>query len=119
MGRDVRARIAEHFQELTDPRRREATYPLINIVVMALCAVLSGADDFVSIAHWAEMKQDWLSKFLDMSAGVPSHDRFNAVLGGAEAGGVREVLAQLDHGGSQDYRRPGDRHRRQDAAAEF
>lgn len=81
MGRDVRARIAEHFQELTDPRRREATYPLINIVVMALCAVLSGADDFVSIAHWAEMKQDWLSKFLDMSAGVPSHDRFNAVLG--------------------------------------
>lgn len=74
-------RIAEHFQELTDPRRREVTYPLINIVVMALCAVLSGADDFVSIARWAEMKKDWLAKFLDMSAGVPSHDRFNAILG--------------------------------------
>ncbi len=73
-------RIEEHFQELTDPRRREVTYPLINIVVMALCAVLSGADDFVSIAAWAREKKPWLAKFLDMSAGVPSHDRFNAVL---------------------------------------
>jgi predicted transposase YbfD/YdcC len=81
MSADGRARIAEYFQELTDPRRREVTYPLINIVVMALCAVLSGADDFVSIAHWAETKREWLAKFLDMSAGVPSHDRFNAVLG--------------------------------------
>ena len=78
---ELRVRIAEHFRELTDPRRREVTYPLVNIVVMALCAVLSGADDFVSIARWAEMKKEWLAKFLDMSAGVPSHDRFNAVLG--------------------------------------
>lgn len=77
----VSARIEEHFSELTDPRRREPTYPLVNIVVMALCAVLSGADDFVSIAHWAETKKQWLARFLDLSAGVPSHDRFNAILG--------------------------------------
>jgi len=74
------ARIEEHFQDLTDPRRREGTYPLVNIVVMALCAVVSGADDFVAIADWAESKKDWLAKFLDMSEGVPSHDRFNAIL---------------------------------------
>jgi len=81
MSRELSARIAEHFQELTDPRRREVMYPLVNMVVMALCAVLSGADDFVSIARWAEKKKEWLATFLDMSAGVPSHDRFNAVLG--------------------------------------
>ena len=75
------ARIEEHFKELNDPRRREVTYPLINIVVMALCAVLSGADDFVSIAAWAREKKQWLATFLEMSAGVPSHDRFNAVFG--------------------------------------
>ena len=77
---NVTARIEDHFAELTDPRRREVTYPLVNIVVMALCGVLSGADDFVAIAHWAETKKDWLAKFLDMSAGVPSHDRFNAII---------------------------------------
>jgi predicted transposase YbfD/YdcC len=75
-----RVRIADHFSSLTDPRRRKVTYPLINIVTMALCAVLCGADDFVSIAVWARSKRDWLAQFLDLSAGIPSHDRFNAVL---------------------------------------
>jgi predicted transposase YbfD/YdcC len=79
MARKSSACIADHFSELTDPRRREPTYPLLNIVVMALCAVISGCDDFVSITQWANMKKDWLAKFLDMSSGVPSHDRFNAI----------------------------------------
>jgi predicted transposase YbfD/YdcC len=47
---------------------------------MLLCAVICGADDFVAIARWANSKQDWLAKFLDLSSGVPSHDRFNAVV---------------------------------------
>ena len=75
------ASIQEYFADLSDPRRRKVTYPLINIVTMALCAVMSGADDFVAIADWAETKKEWLARFLDMSAGVPSHDRFNAILG--------------------------------------
>ncbi len=80
MTRKSSIRIADHFVELTDPRRREPTYPsLLNIVVMALCAVISGCDDFVPITQWANMKQDWLATFLDRSAGVPSHDRFNAI----------------------------------------
>lgn len=74
-------RIQDHFTDLTDPRRREVTYPLINIVTIALCAVICGADDFVSIAQFGRKKQKWLAGFLDLSAGIPSHDRFNAVLG--------------------------------------
>jgi predicted transposase YbfD/YdcC len=74
-------RIQDHFSELTDPRRREGTYPLINIVMIAVCAVICGADDFVSIAHFGRTKKDWFSRFLDLSAGIPSHDRFNAILG--------------------------------------
>lgn len=73
------ARFVEHFAELTDPRRREGVYPLENIVVITLCAVLSGCDDFVSIAEWAEIKKEWLSQFLDLRAGIPSHDRFNMI----------------------------------------
>lgn len=85
-------RIAEHFEKLTDPRRREPKYPLVNIVVMALCAVMSGADDFVTIAQWSRLKKDWLAKFLDMSSGVPSHDRFNAVMGALKPGEFQECL---------------------------
>ena len=75
------ARIADHFADLSDPRRRKVIYPLINVVTIALCAVICGADDFVSIAAWGHMKRDWLAKLLDLSSGIPSHDRFNAILG--------------------------------------
>ncbi|HEX5245166.1 MAG TPA: ISAs1 family transposase [Tepidisphaeraceae bacterium] len=74
------ARIHDHFAELTDPRRREVTYPLINIVVIAICAVICGADDFVAIAEFGRKKREWLGRFLDLTQGIPSHDRFNAVL---------------------------------------
>jgi hypothetical protein len=73
------AAVQKHFLDLTDPRRREPTYPLMDMVVMALCAVICGADDFVAIAKFARTKKEWLSQFLDLSNGVPSHDRFNAV----------------------------------------
>ena len=81
MSRSMAADIRNHFADLTDPRRRKIVYPLINIVTIALCAVICGADDFVSIAFWGRTKKEWLAKFLDLSSGIPSHDRFNAILG--------------------------------------
>ena len=72
--------IQEHFANLTDPRRRKVTYPLVNIVTIAICAVICGADDFVAIAKFGRAKQEWLSRFLDLKDGIPSHDRFNAIL---------------------------------------
>ncbi len=66
------SQIEGHFSELTDPRRRKVTYPLINIVTIAICAVICGADDFVAIAEFGRKKRAWLSKFLDLSDGIPS-----------------------------------------------
>jgi len=80
MPKRVSASIQDHFVELTDPRRRKVVYPLINMVTIAICAVICGADDFVSIAEFGRKKRKWLSQFLDLSSGIPSHDRFNAVL---------------------------------------
>lgn len=79
MADDLSAQIKDHFAGLTDPRRRKVTFPLLNIVTIALCAVIAGADDFVSIAAWGRQKRAWLAKILDLSAGIPSHDRFNAI----------------------------------------
>ena len=75
----VSVRIKDHFSTLSDPRRRKVTYPLINVITIAICAVVCGADDFVSIADYGNKKRKWLSQFLDLSAGIPSHDRFNAI----------------------------------------
>jgi len=74
------ARLEEHFAALSDPRRRKVVYPLTNIVVIAICAVICGADDFVAIAQFGRKKRRWFAQFLDLQSGIPSHDRFNAVL---------------------------------------
>ena len=80
MSKRKSARIEDHVAELTDPRRREVTYPLVNVVVIAICAVICGADDFVAIARFGNTKREWLGRFLDLRQGIPSHDRFNAIL---------------------------------------
>jgi predicted transposase YbfD/YdcC len=72
--------LRHHFAGLIDPRgERSRRHELLDIVGIALCAVIAGADDFVSIAEYGRKKRTWLSQFLDLSRGVPSHDRFNAV----------------------------------------
>jgi predicted transposase YbfD/YdcC len=70
-------RISDHFLRLTDPRRGKVTHPLINLVTIALCATIAGADDFVSMVSWARRHQDWLAQFLDLTNGIPSHDCLN------------------------------------------
>ncbi len=80
MPKKPKACIQDHFADLTDPRRRKVLHPLVNIVAIAVCAVICGADDFVSIAEFGRKKRKWLSQFLDLTNGIPSHDRFNAVL---------------------------------------
>ena len=69
------------FGELEDPRVRAATHPLINIVTIGICAVICGVDDFTGMEDFGNRKKEWLSKFLDLSEGIPSHDTFNTVLG--------------------------------------
>ncbi len=97
MSKSKSVRIQDHFAELTDPRCREVIYPLINIVVIAVCAVICGADDFVAIAKFGRTKQQWLARFLDLTNGIPSHDRFNAILAGIKPTEFEKCLLSLDH----------------------
>ncbi|MGP1667617.1 MAG: ISAs1 family transposase [Rhodanobacter sp.] len=72
--------IAEHFADLEDPRvQRTQRHPLINVIVIGLCAVICGAEYFTEMEEFGEDKRDWLAKFLDLENGIPSHDTFNAV----------------------------------------
>ena len=79
ISKSASARIQVHFATLPDPRRRKVTHPLINFIVIAICAVICGADDFVAIADFGRKKRRWFRKILDLRAGIPSHDRFNAI----------------------------------------
>ena len=68
------------FSRLEDPRRGPAKrYDLSEMVVMAICAVLCGADDWVAVADWCEDEEAWLKTFLTLPNGTPSHDTFGNV----------------------------------------
>lgn len=72
--------IVEHFEELPDPRMdRNKQHKLIDIVVIALCAVISGCDSFTDIALYGVKKYEWFKRFLELPNGIPSHDTFNRV----------------------------------------
>ncbi|MEO7000272.1 MAG: ISAs1 family transposase [Ktedonobacterales bacterium] len=72
--------LTEHFAGLDDPRvERTQLHPLLSIVVIALCAVIAGAETWEDIALFGETKTAWLGTFLALPHGIPSHDTFNRV----------------------------------------
>lgn len=72
--------IKTYFRKLEDPRRKGAVaHPLINVVAIAVCGVVCGCDDWQQIALFGVERRDWLSKFLSLGDGTPSHDTFERV----------------------------------------
>jgi predicted transposase YbfD/YdcC len=79
------ATFHDHFGDLKDPRVQRTLYhPLINILFIAVCGVLSGANSFAAIHEFACDRRGWLARFLDLENGIPCEDTF------------RRVLARLD-----------------------
>ena len=75
------ASIAEYFSELEDPRRHNRRHKLVDIVVIAICAVVCGADSWEDIELFGHSKEEWLKGFLELPHGIPSHDTFRRVFG--------------------------------------
>jgi hypothetical protein len=67
-----------YFAEIEDPRvERTRRYELLDIIVIADCAVIGNADDWVDVEGWGNAKLDWLrQQGLPLLTGIPSHDTF-------------------------------------------
>lgn len=80
MARPVHLTIHEHFAELPDPRvKRTRVHDLLDIITIATCAVLCGADSWVEVELFGTSKQEWFASFLALPGGIPSHDTFGRV----------------------------------------
>ena len=72
--------ITDYFSEREDPRvERTKEHQLIDILTIAVCAVICGADTWVAIEAFGHSKYKWLKKFLKLPNGIPSHDTFSRV----------------------------------------
>ena len=80
MNQPSNASFFDHFCDLPDPRiHRTRRYALVDLLFIALCATLCGAEDCTAMADFAAGRQEWLSRYVDLSEGTPSHDTFSRV----------------------------------------
>jgi len=72
--------IRRHFSRLRDPRiNRRKRHLLTDLITIAICAVICGANNFPQIEAFGKRRRDWLSRFLALPNGIPSHDTFERV----------------------------------------
>lgn len=83
-----------YFRDLKDPRRetKNKLHKLSDILMIVLCAVLSGIEDWVGMEEFAEEKATWLREFLELPNGIPSHDTLSDVLGRIDPKAFQEAF---------------------------
>ena len=80
MAQPPKATILDHFAELDDPRvERTRRHKLVDILAIAICATICGADSWVHIELFGKSKLAWFQTFLELPSGIPSHDTFGDV----------------------------------------
>lgn len=80
MSDQLKNSIRQCFEDLPDPRvTGRCDHKLIDIIIIAICGVISGADSWVGVETYGKAKEAWLTEYLDLEHGIPSHDTFGDV----------------------------------------
>ena len=98
--------LVAHFADVPDPRiERHRWHKLSDILVIAVCAVLCGAESYPAIEDFGQEREAWLRQFLELPSGIPSHDTFNRVLRVLEPEALQrgflnwmQAVAEVTHG---------------------
>ncbi|WP_198033000.1 transposase family protein [Methylosinus sp. PW1] len=106
----------QYFNDMPDERQPgKVMYPLDEILLLSLLAVLAGADAFTNIARFGERKLDLLRRFHPFPNGTPAHDHLGDIFATLDAEAFQALLRRLDRRADQGARRCH-RHRREDLA---
>jgi len=71
--------IKEHFSIIRDPRKPNKRHKLLDIITIALCAIICRGDGWEQVEDFGQVKYDWFKTFLELPHGIPSHDTFGRV----------------------------------------
>jgi len=71
--------IDKYFETIEDHRHHNKLHKLIDVIIIAICGVVAGADTYEQIENFGKKRKRWLSKFLELPYGIPSHDTFDPI----------------------------------------
>ena len=85
--------LIEHFSKLEDPRvERNKKYELIDVIVLCVCAVLSGAEGWCDIEEFGRTKLDWLRRYVPLANGIPVDDTIARIISALSVSGFQECF---------------------------
>ena len=88
---DGRLALTDVFAEVSDYRVIERSkHDLAEMLVISVCAMVCGIEDFVGVEAWAKARIGWLRRFLPLKNGIPSHDTLNRLFGLLDRGAVEK-----------------------------
>ena len=82
--------LQKHFAEVTDPRAENVSHRLLDMIVLAICGIISGADSWVEVEAYGNAKSWWFGELLELPHGIPSHDTFGRVFAQLDPEEVRK-----------------------------
>lgn len=95
MSQSTSLNLMEHLAQVPDPRvLRTRRHNLLDILAIALCAVIGGADHWTEVAEFGQAKRAWFASFLKLPHGIPSHDTFARVFRLLNAQALETVCGQ-------------------------
>ena len=111
------ASITEHFDAVRDPRvERNKLYPLMEILLLVVCAMSSGAEGWEAMEEFGKEKLAWLRRFAPFAKGIPSHDCIASVISRLNPKTLSGLFYQLDTRRRPSHQRRGGGRGRQDVA---
>src|SRR5258707_6316328 len=86
--------LVERLQTIADPRRQNENlkHRLVDLIILGFCGVLAGCDDFVEIAEWAKVQEEFFRTFLELAHGIPAHETFTRVFAMQKPATLQDVF---------------------------
>ncbi len=99
MENEISVSLAECFGEIRDPRVEGwCEQVLIEVIIIAICALITGAESGVEVETFGQLKESWLKKFLKLPGGIPSHDTFGRIFAALDAEAFQKGFARWVEG---------------------
>ena len=89
--------LLKHLGCIEDPRRHNTRHLLHDMFLIALCAIISGADSWTQVAEYGRSKLSWFSQFLKLPNGIPSHDTFGRLFAKIDPKGFHDFFNRWVH----------------------